>query len=77
MSKCFVVLKVLYFKENGKLARTMTFSDIKEMGGRTLPTKMILKPEDKKGHLTVVKYESIRFDVGLPGNFFSLSNLRK
>ena len=72
-----IPLRILYYKENGQLGRTMTFSDIKELGGRKLPTKMRVVPHDKRGHETVVVYDEITFDVQLPARFFSVDNLRK
>jgi len=72
----FVPLESLYYKENGALARRLTFSELRELGGRKIPTKMTLLPVDKPGHSTVVSYQSIEFDVELSPGLFTVENLR-
>lgn len=64
-----------YYDEDGTLARTMTFSDIRAMGGRTVPTRIVIEPADGEER-TVITYVGIEFDVGLDEDFFSLRNLR-
>jgi len=72
----FVPLESLYYKENGALARRLTFSEVREVGGRKIPTKMTMLPVDKPGHSTVVSYQSIEFDVDLSPRLFTVENLR-
>jgi outer membrane lipoprotein-sorting protein len=72
----YLPLRILYYKENGDLARQLSFTDVRTMGSRTLPTRMTMIPLDKPGHSTVVTYQSIEFDVSLPGNAFTVANLR-
>ena len=72
----FVPLESLYYKENGAIARRMTFSEVRELGGRKIPTKMTVLPVDKPGHSTVVSYQSIEFDVELSPSLFTVENLR-
>ncbi len=64
-----------YFDEDGTLVRTMNFSGFQVMGGRTLPTRMVMEPTDGEER-TVVTYLELEFDVGLDEDFFSLRNLR-
>jgi len=64
-----------YYDEDGTLARTMTFADIRTMGGRTIPTRIVIEPADGEER-TVITYVGIEFDVGLDEDFFSLRNLR-
>lgn len=64
-----------YYDEDGTLARTMTFSDIRTMGGRTIPTRIVIEPADGEER-TVITYVEIEFDVGLDEDFFSLRSLR-
>ena len=65
-----------YFDEDGTLVRTMLFHDYRRMGGRLVPAVMDVRPEDKPGERTTVRYESLEFDVGLQEDFFSLRALR-
>ena len=68
-------LWVRYYDDDGVLVRSMTFTDFKAMGGRTVPAKMIVEPVDGDER-TVVTYLDLEFDVGLDEAFFSLRNLR-
>ncbi len=64
-----------YYDEDGGLVRTMTFSDFRVLGGKTLPTRMVMEPTDGDER-TVVTYLELDFDVGLDEDFFSLRTLR-
>ena len=70
-------LSMTYFDEEGTKTRIMTFEGVKNMGGRLLPTRMVLIPMDKPEESTVVTYQSAAFDVGVPDELFSLEGLRK
>lgn len=65
-----------YFGEDGGLRRTMSFADYRRMGGRLVPTRIRLNPEDKEGEYTEMRYHSIEFDISIPDGTFSLSALR-
>jgi len=69
-------VRILYYKENGSLARQLGFTGIQTMGGRKLPTRMTMIPLDKPGHSTVVAYQNIQFDVSVPDSVFTVANLR-
>lgn len=69
--------KVLYYDEKGALVRTLTYSDVKEVEGRRLPTTMTLRPEDKPDEYTRIHYDDLQFDVDLPPSTFSLQSLRR
>ncbi len=64
-----------YYDRKGRLARTMRFTDVKMMGGRKIPTRMQLETVDQPGHLTELRYLDMKFDVEIPDNLFSLSQL--
>ena len=66
-----------YYDEDNVLARTITFSEIKNMGGRLLPTVLKVVPADKPGEHTELVYETMRFDLNLPDSLFSLLQLRR
>ena len=70
-------LRSLYYDEDGKLSRTMTFDGVKTLGGRLVPTVMILVPEDKPDEKTVITYESLELGLGLTKDFFSRSTLTR
>jgi hypothetical protein len=66
-----------YYDEDEILARTITFSEIKEMGGRRLPARMLVVPADKPREFTEMVYEQITFGLDLDESFFSLQELRR
>jgi outer membrane lipoprotein-sorting protein len=68
-------LRQLFYDEEGERVRELQFYDHKEMAGRMMPTKMMMKPLDQPGEYTLVTYESIEFDVKLDSDFFSLQRL--
>lgn len=66
-----------YFDEDGNLKRTMTFEDVRQMGGRKIPTLIRLVPADEPGEYTEMRYHDLEFDLQLPPRLFSLSELRR
>jgi outer membrane lipoprotein-sorting protein len=66
-----------HFDRKGRLARTMSFDDVKTLGGRRLPARMVLVPEGDPGKRTEMRYLEARFDVALPEDVFSLSRLER
>ncbi len=75
--KDYLPLFVKYFDEDLQLARTMTFSQVSELGGRVLPALVAMVPEEKPEESTVIHYEKMEFDIGLKDDFFSLRTLQK
>ena len=57
--------------------RTLTFSDVRELGGRVLPTEIMVTVTDKPGEHTRIRYEKLAFDVKIPTRKFSEQALRK
>ncbi|HKA52604.1 MAG TPA: outer membrane lipoprotein-sorting protein [Candidatus Binatia bacterium] len=66
-----------YYDEDGKLVRELTFSEYKTMGGRLIPTRLVMRPTDKAGEQTVIIYDDVVFDVALDKDLFSLPNLER
>ena len=66
-----------YFDRKGRLARTMTFDEIKTLGGRRLPTRFVLTPVGETGQRTELRYLDIQFDVPLGDDTFSLAALEQ
>ena len=77
--KTLLPTKQEFYDEKGELIRIMTFSDVKKLGNKTLPTKMELRPQIKSkiGHKTIVRYISAQFDVDVPMSTFTRTNLQK
>jgi len=66
-----------HFDRKGRLARTMTFDEVKVLGGRRLPTRMTLVPVGVEGQRTEMRYLDLQFDVTLPDDTFSLARLER
>jgi outer membrane lipoprotein-sorting protein len=54
----------------------MLATNIRELGGKVIPTKMTMIPADKKGNKTVLEYISLQFDVNMEDDFFSQQNMK-
>jgi outer membrane lipoprotein-sorting protein len=66
-----------YYDEDQNLVRVMTFSKIRKLGGRMVPTVMRLTPTDKPKEYTELVYDDLSIGVKIDDAFFSLANLRK
>jgi outer membrane lipoprotein-sorting protein len=66
-----------HFDRKGRLARTMRFDEIAELGGRRLPTHLVLTPEGSPDQRTEMRYLDVRFDVPVPDETFSLQRLEQ
>jgi outer membrane lipoprotein-sorting protein len=69
-------LKGEYFDEDFALVNTMTSTNIKKMGDRTLPSKTIMVPVDKPGNQTILEMMDIIFNQPIDDNFFSQQNMK-
>lgn len=73
----FLQLKSEYYDEDGYLIKTELAYDIKTMGGRLIPAKFELIPEEEEGHKTVVVMDEIKFNEPIPDSFFSQQNMKR
>ena len=72
-----IPLEVGYYDEEGELARKLTFSDVRELGGRTVPATMLLEPADRPGEFTKITTTAMDFDVKFDDRTFSLQSLKE
>jgi len=72
-----VPVRVTYFDEENRLVRTMTFTDLKRIGGRWLPMRFSVKPQEEPDEETVLEYGNLTFDVPLEKGLFSIQRLRQ
>jgi outer membrane lipoprotein-sorting protein len=73
----FLQLRAEYYDEDGELVNVMVMSEIEELGGRLLPTRLVMSPVDKEGHQTIMKYEDIAFNIDIDDSFFSQQNMKR
>ncbi len=69
--------EITYWDEKGELVRTMGFHDVKDMSGRTFPTRMRIEPADDPGGFPEVTSGGREFDVALDDRLFSLQALKR
>ena len=69
-------VSVLYYDEDGEVARSMEFQEFERIGGRTMPRLMDMRPADKPEERTTMRYDAIEYDVGIDESFFSLRTLQ-
>lgn len=68
-----------YYDEKGRKARSMLYSEVRNLGGRTLPTQWRIEPHlpDRQGHSTVVTLLDMAWDVPVTDEDFSQAALRR
>ncbi|HVE87469.1 MAG TPA: outer membrane lipoprotein-sorting protein [Myxococcales bacterium] len=73
--KLCVPLVQRFYDEQGKLARTLAFGDIKKVGWRDFPHQITVTPSES-GRETTLTYEDVSFDVDVPESTFSINQLQ-
>lgn len=75
--KDYLQLRSEFYDEDNSLVSTMIGSDIKQLGGRLLATKVEMIPADKKSQKTVMIFNTIQFDQDMDDGFFVPDNMKK
>ncbi len=73
----YIELLVKYYDEDDYLINTMILSDIREMGGRVIPSKMDMIPAENPDQRTVIIYKDIEFDIDIDEDFFSIQKMKR
>ena len=73
----FIPLKQEYYSERGELIRVLSYSEVRPMGGRTMPTKWEMRPSDKPGNVTTIVVKSAVYDQAVEAGIFTQRNLQK
>jgi len=73
----YLQLQAEYYDEDGYLVKTETASEVKNMDGRTIPTRFELNPADEPGHKTVLIIDEITFNKPIDNSFFTQQNMKK
>ena len=66
-----------YYDEDGTLMRELRFSAYTTLGGRLVPARMVMQPQDKPQEQTVIVYDALEFDIPIAADTFSLRNLER
>ncbi|MEN8202803.1 MAG: outer membrane lipoprotein-sorting protein [Bacteroidota bacterium] len=73
----FLFLKSELYDEDGYLVRTELGSEIKNMDGRLIPTRIELIPAEEEGQKTIIEIKNIQFNTPIKDNFFSQQNMKR
>ncbi|SFU36668.1 outer membrane lipoprotein-sorting protein [Pseudoduganella namucuonensis] len=68
-------LKVRFFNERNEAVRTLTYTELRKMGGRVIPTRWEMQPADQPGKSTTLVVKSAEYDRPVPADTFSMQNL--
>ena len=66
-----------FYDERGTLVRVLTFSDIRTLGGRTIPTRWEMRPTAKPGNVTTVVMTQAAYDAPIDAEVFTQRNLAR
>jgi outer membrane lipoprotein-sorting protein len=66
-----------FYDEDGKLVRELSFSDYKTVGGKLIPTHLVMRPLDQAPEQTSITFENIVFDSPISDDIFALKNLKQ
>ena len=69
-AKSHIPIVEFYYDEDMQLVRTISFSDIKMLGGRSIASVLRVVPQDKPGEQTELVYNEMEFDINLKDSFF-------
>jgi len=73
----YLQLKTEFYDEDDYLINVMEGEKVKEMDGRTIPTKMTITPIDDEGNQTIIEYLEIDFDAEISDDMFSVQRMKR
>ena len=73
-----IPVSMSYFRKAkaGKPHRVLRFSNIKQLGGRTVPATMTMTVARKPGEFTAITYKSLKFEIKIPDSKFTEQALK-
>lgn len=75
--KDFIPVKQEYYSDRGELTRVMTFTEVRPVGGRSIPTRWEMKPLAKPGNATVITVKDAEFNTPVDNEIFTQRNLQR
>ena len=72
----YVLLEQQFWDQDGVLVKTIKALEIRELGGRTVASRIRMGKVDTPDEWTEMAVREIEFDVSHPDSLFTLSNLR-
>lgn len=73
----FVPLREEYYDERGALVKVLTYSDIRAMSDRVIPTRWEMVSQATPGHRTVIEVREATYNQPIAEEVFTLANLQR
>jgi len=73
----YLELRTEFYNEYNEKVNVMEGSEIKTLGGRLLPAKLEMIPQDKENQKTVLEYQNLNFNPGISENFFTIQQMKR
>ncbi len=72
----YMQLKVEFYDEDGYLVNTLLGKEPMEFDGKLIPSVMEMIPADKPGNKTIMRTNSLKFNIGVDESFFTTRNMK-
>ncbi|MEJ7930227.1 outer membrane lipoprotein-sorting protein [Ramlibacter sp. AN1015] len=72
-----IPVKQEYYSDRGELTRVMAFSEVRPVGGRSIPTRWEMKPLGKPGNVTVITVKDAEFNTAVDDEIFTQRYLQR
>lgn len=73
----YMQMRTEFYDEDGYLVNTMLGQEPKMLGGKLLPSKMVMIPAEEEGKRTEIIYHDLEFDIDLSDDKFSIQSMKR
>ena len=73
----YLQLKTEFYDEDDELVNTLEGLEIKELGGKRLPSKLIMTPANEPGNRTIMRQLSLNFNDEQAEGFYTTQNMKR
>lgn len=73
----YMQMRTEFYDEDGYLVNTMLGKEPKMLGGKLLPSKMVMIPAEEEGRRTEIIYHDLQFDIDLSDDKFSIQSMKR
>lgn len=70
------IMKQHFYDEDLDLINTMQGYNVKTFGDKTIPSKMVMIPQDKNGHQTILEYMDMKLGMEIEDEFFTVQGIK-
>lgn len=73
----FIHLRTEFYDEDADLVSTMEAKEVGELGGKILPTVVVMEPVGEPGKKTILEYHALDFNVNIPREHFTTQYMKR